>query len=1015
MLNNRIKQFIFILSFLITLSFNNILFAEFKKESSILIPIKELDSNSIKKLVQEANQAYKIGAYQKAISIYKKIISFEESSLGLYHKNTANSINALGIIYYDQGSFEKAKELFKKSLNIRKKIFGENHLDTANIMHSLALVYYQEGLYDKTILLLQKALKIKQNIFDPKEIEIGTSLEVLGTVYISNGKYKIAEEYLLDALDIYNLNLKSNDSKIINILNNLASLADAKGLYKKAKLLHQEVLEKRILKFGFEHRDVAQSLNNIGAIYAKFGQINKAEANYKKAIEISENLKNVSNIDKATFLNNLASLYSDMGLYEKAEPLYLKSIQLRKSIYGDNHNSVALSLNNLARNFENQNFDEKAESLYNESLLISEKVLGPDHPLTLSINSNLAALYLKKGSFDIAKNLNFKVLKSREKVLGFNHLDVATSLSNLGNIYYRQGLFSEAEPFYLKALEISKINLGLINLETNLFRWNLASNYFRNGDIEDSIDLFDKYIRYEIEYINQEIPYLEIYDRKPLIDSFRNADFFYTFALTSREGIKLAINSRLNNHGILEEIEKKQLKLSNLAGNSKDLKDSLKETIKLISSRNIDPIKKSNLIIKKGNLERKLFQLIPEMKSRFIELEQITSLIPSNSVLIEFQRYYPYFANPELNINLDEPRYIAFIIKPNNQVIPIDLGLASNIEKKILQALVDVQEGLIDQEKSWNILGEMIIQPIEEIIDQEDTLFISPDGEINRVPFALLKSSKNNNYLAESYNLRLLTTGRELIELNKKISIKNRNPLVVANPNFDKNKFFDQKNNKQFQNSSDQVRSLDLKSKLWSPLPGTIDEGKEISNLLKTELIDGDKATVLSIQDKKKPKLIHIASHSYYLPTIKGNEDSMLRSGIVLAGANNPEFNSSDDGYLTSLEITKLDWDGTQLVVISGCESGKGDILNGEGVYGLKRAIAVAGARSSLLSLWKVDDEATAAFMKSFYKKLIIGKGRADALAQTQKEFRNHSNKKYNQPYVWAAFQLSGDWRPIDF
>ena len=90
------------------------------------------------------------------------------------------------------------------------------------------------------------------------------------------------------------------------------------------------------------------------------------------------------------------------------------------------------------------------------------------------------------------------------------------------------------------------------------------------------------------------------------------------------------------------------------------------------------------------------------------------------------------------------------------------MGLASNIEKKILQALVDVQEGLIDQEKSWNILGEMIIQPIEEIIDQEDTLFISPDGEINRVPFALLKSSKNNNYLAESYNLRLLTTGENL-------------------------------------------------------------------------------------------------------------------------------------------------------------------------------------------------------------------------------------------------------------
>ena len=147
----------------------------------------------------------------------------------------------------------------------------------------------------------------------------------------------------------------------------------------------------------------------------------------------------------------------------------------------------------------------------------------------------------------------------------------------------------------------------------------------------------------------------------------------------------------------------------------------------------------------------------------------------------------------------------------------------------------------------------------------------------------------------------------------------------------------------------------------------------------------------------------------------KKGENPLLRSGIVLAGANEPEANPKDDGYLTALEVTKLDWDGTELVVISGCESGKGDIQSGEGVYGLKRAIAVAGARSSLLSLWEVDDAATAAFMKSFYERLKKGEGRAEALAATQKEFRNHSVPGWRHPYVWAAFQLSGDWRSIDW
>ena len=144
-------------------------------------------------------------------------------------------------------------------------------------------------------------------------------------------------------------------------------------------------------------------------------------------------------------------------------------------------------------------------------------------------------------------------------------------------------------------------------------------------------------------------------------------------------------------------------------------------------------------------------------------------------------------------------------------------------------------------------------------------------------------------------------------------------------------------------------------------------------------------------------------------------ENPLLRSGIVLAGANQPDLNPYDDGYLTALEVTKLDLEGTELAVISGCESGKGDFQSGEGVYGLKRALAVAGSRSSLLSLWKVDDYGTALFMESFYEKLKEGKSRSKALSDTQKEFREHPLPGFRHPGIWAAFVLSGDWRQIKF
>ena len=212
-----------------------------------------------------------------------------------------------------------------------------------------------------------------------------------------------------------------------------------------------------------------------------------------------------------------------------------------------------------------------------------------------------------------------------------------------------------------------------------------------------------------------------------------------------------------------------------------------------------------------------------------------------------------------------------------------------------------------------------------------------------------------------------------------------------------------------------QQRSGDFTTLSWNPLPGTSKEGKMIAKITNAELLMQDQATSIAVQQKISPKILHIASHAYFMPDKEGLENPLLRSGIVLAGANQPDLNPNDDGYLLALEVAKLEWQGTEMAVISGCESGKGDIQSGEGVYGLKRAIAVAGARSSLLSLWKVNDNATAAFMESFYNKLRNKEGRADALKATQKEFRMHPIKAWRHPNVWAAFQLSGDWRPIDF
>jgi CHAT domain-containing protein len=223
----------------------------------------------------------------------------------------------------------------------------------------------------------------------------------------------------------------------------------------------------------------------------------------------------------------------------------------------------------------------------------------------------------------------------------------------------------------------------------------------------------------------------------------------------------------------------------------------------------------------------------------------------------------------------------------------------------------------------------------------------------------------------------------------------------------------------------------------WQPLGGTEQEARQLAPLLGGgAVISGPAATAAVVLAQRAPRILHIATHGFFLadqpPTsdavagavapgsrsggaaqegtaaaAPSREDPLQRSGLVFAGANRP------DAYLTAAEATAMDLEGTELVTLSACETGLGGVRSGEGVYGLQRSLAVAGARATLLSLWKVDDGLTATFMERYYNKLKAGQGRADALRDTQAEFRNNKNSTYNDIRVWGAFQLSGDWRAL--
>lgn len=344
------------------------------------------------------------------------------------------------------------------------------------------------------------------------------------------------------------------------------------------------------------------------------------------------------------------------------------------------------------------------------------------------------------------------------------------------------------------------------------------------------------------------------------------------------------------------------------------------------------------------------------------------------------------------------------------------------------------------------------MRPVRKLLGGARHVFISPDGALNLIPFGALVDERGK-YLVEGYSLTYLTSGRDLLRLQSGADSK-QPPLVVADPAFGKSGQVRAAISEL--QSAPPKRSADLVEVNFDPLPGTAAEAKAVAAVLPSvRVLTQTQATETALKQVSSPRVLHIATHGFFLPdqpeeTADGtralglasdgigprmltrSENPLLRSGLALAGANLPSVaGGEDDGILTTLETSALDLWGTELVVLSACETGIGQVRNGEGVYGLRRALVLAGSESQVMSLWRVSDKATKDLMVGYYKRLVAGEGRTEALRQVQLEmlrgrWRNEGPRAprpgsgtakeddYRHPYYWVAFIQPGDWRGMN-
>ena len=280
--------------------------------------------------------------------------------------------------------------------------------------------------------------------------------------------------------------------------------------------------------------------------------------------------------------------------------------------------------------------------------------------------------------------------------------------------------------------------------------------------------------------------------------------------------------------------------------------------------------------------------------------------------------------------------------------------------------------------------------PIAQYLRDKDIIFVL-DSDLHLLPLALEELRINGGK-----SVSLLSSSRDLFA-DESASAFSDVPVIVASPDYGASI---RTSSNSYQTSSDVVASLNISRSRslvgmdWEPLPASKKEGDALHSILGGKYLFGSNATKKAVLDNiNSPSILHIATHAYYaaeeaLGSREGMRniatDSLLRAGVVLAGANISENRA--DSYLTALEVSGLNLSGTNLVTLSACDTALGNILGSEGVFGLQRALSVAGSRSTLLSLWKVDDNSTSDFMKRFYSN-CSRYSKYDALTEVREGF----------------------------
>ncbi|MFL6588803.1 MAG: tetratricopeptide repeat protein [Chthoniobacterales bacterium] len=983
------------------------------------------------------------GDFSKAEPLYQRAIGIYEKTLGRDHPITGSALSSLAFLYLNMGEFAKAQPIAERAAKICEKGFGRDNPKTAACLSILAEVYRARGKRAQAVSVCERALKIREKSLGPDHPDTAESVNNRALLYYEAGDFEHAEPFFLRALEISEKALPPDHVFVTGSLNNLGVLYDTRGEFAKSEKFFRRVLEIREKSLGPDDPNVAISLDNLAALYADTGEFDKAEQDYQRALEIREKSLGPDNSDTATSVMNSGAFYMQLGDYAKSQPLLERALAIYEKVLGPEHELTAKALGNLAVVARRNRDFAKAETLFRRVVEIYEKVNGPEHGDTGKSLDNLAMVYRDMGQDEKARPLSERALRIREKAMGPNHPTTALSLSNQALLLEDGGDYAGAESLMRRALQIDTRVLGATHETTGGDLGRLAQLKIEQGQLKEAHEFAVQAGRAQEKHLADVLSFTSERQRLAFQQTTQPYKLFGTLGSASdlaetilrQKGVVL--DSLLEDRLVAEaSADPKQREIIQQLSLAKERMTQLviespsDPSEQARRQREVEKEKLSGNIERlEGSLARSTAGLGRGRRALAVTVEQIQAVLPKEAALVELVRYSHYLGQSK-----EEPRYGGIVIAADRAPQWAPLGIATDIEKNIRLYQQSVR-GVTDETTLTTVLRalhDQIWAPIEKILPNDcKTIIVSPDGEASFLSFATLLTP-DNHFVSEKYSIRYVASGRDLLRVPKTTAGSAKTVRIFANADF-AGGTGSQTTETKSAVASRSIETRDLQNLFLPSLPGTEKESTELESLAKKsgwqpEVVLGVHATEAELRKTDSPRVLHLATHGFFLPERqlaapsagRTNEiykgrllNPMQRSGLALAGAQRT-FQSwmkgeapapDDDGIVTAEEVGGLKLSGTWLVALSACDTGSGEAKAGEGVMGLRRGFIQSGAANLLMTLWPISDETTVQIMSDFYEAAFKSGNAPQALVDVQRDWLV---KLHREKGLLAAVRLAG-------